>query len=198
MAIERCKPCANPHDNGNMPKYLPAGLTQYVFNIFPRRPCSTTSLKTTFQPPSNGWGWSRSPVISRYEGQVSSRCYTRRIGRNSPNLPGSEKLTSTSPAPTSCDIGSEPRTSTAKLTVYTTECESGRHSASSPAPTEKKFLAPGYACIPRADWLRRDHDTVRPKGAHFLVQGMVAWKNQREHYRGQGIPGLLSGRPETD
>ena len=32
VAIERCKPCANPHDSGDMPKYLPAGLTQYVLN----------------------------------------------------------------------------------------------------------------------------------------------------------------------
>ena len=26
---------------------------------------------------------------------------------------------------------------------------------------------------------------------------MVAWKNQREHYREQGIPGQLSGRYTT-
>ena len=30
-----------------------------------------------------------------------------------------------------------------------------------------RFLAPGYACVPRADWLRRYHDTVLLKGAHF-------------------------------
>ena len=30
VAIEPCKPCANPHDSGDMPKYLPAGLAQYV------------------------------------------------------------------------------------------------------------------------------------------------------------------------
>ena len=30
VAIERCKPCANPHDSRDMPKYLPAGLTQYL------------------------------------------------------------------------------------------------------------------------------------------------------------------------
>ena len=34
VAIERCKPCANPHDSGDMPKYLLAGLTQYVLNKF--------------------------------------------------------------------------------------------------------------------------------------------------------------------
>ena len=31
-AIERCKPCDNPHDSSDMPKYLPVGLTQYVPN----------------------------------------------------------------------------------------------------------------------------------------------------------------------
>ena len=136
VAIERCKPCANPHDSGDMPKYLPAGLTQYVLNNFPRSPRRTTSLKTTFRPPSNGWRWSRSPIISRYGGEVtSSWCYTRRIGRDSPNLPGRGKWTSTSPAPTSCVIGPEPRTSNAKPTASTAECGSGRHSASSPATT---------------------------------------------------------------
>ena len=37
MAIERCKPCANPHDSGDKPKYLPAGMTQYVLNIFSKK-----------------------------------------------------------------------------------------------------------------------------------------------------------------
>ena len=32
VATECCKPCANPHDSGDMLKYLPAGLTQYVLN----------------------------------------------------------------------------------------------------------------------------------------------------------------------
>ena len=37
MAIERCKPCANSYDIGNMRKYLPAGLTQYVPNKFSKK-----------------------------------------------------------------------------------------------------------------------------------------------------------------
>ena len=35
----------------------------------------------------------------------------------------------------------------------------------------ERFLAPGYACVPRADWLRRYHDTVLPKGARFWYKG---------------------------
>ena len=34
VSVQRCKPCANPHDHGDMPKKLPAGLTQYVLNNF--------------------------------------------------------------------------------------------------------------------------------------------------------------------
>ena len=87
---------------------------------------------------SNGWRWSRSLVISRYGGEVaSSRCYTIRIGRDSPNPPGSGKWTFTSPARTSRDIGPEPWTSTAKPTTSTAECGSGRLSVSSPATTGK-------------------------------------------------------------
>ena len=39
VAIERCKPCANPHDSSDVPKYLPAGLTQYVLsNCYKKSP----------------------------------------------------------------------------------------------------------------------------------------------------------------
>ena len=31
----------------------------------------------------------------------------------------------------------------------------------------ERFLAPGYACVTRADWLRRLNDTVLPMGAQF-------------------------------
>ena len=31
----------------------------------------------------------------------------------------------------------------------------------------ERFLAPGYACVTRTDWLRRYHYTVLPKGAHY-------------------------------
>ena len=37
VVIERCKPCGNRHDSGDMPKYLPAGLTQYVLNKFSKK-----------------------------------------------------------------------------------------------------------------------------------------------------------------
>ena len=35
--VQRCKPCANPPDRGDMSKYLPAELTQYVLNNFSKK-----------------------------------------------------------------------------------------------------------------------------------------------------------------
>ena len=34
VSVERCKPCRNPDDTSDMPKYLPSDLTQYVLNSF--------------------------------------------------------------------------------------------------------------------------------------------------------------------
>ena len=35
----------------------------------------------------------------------------------------------------------------------------------------ERFLTPGYACVPRAEWLRRYRDAVLPKRAHSWYKG---------------------------
>ena len=56
VSVQRCKTCANANDQGDMPKYLPAGLTQYVFNNFSKKstPHQVTQddVSTPFQPVS--------------------------------------------------------------------------------------------------------------------------------------------------
>lgn len=32
VSVVRCKPCVDPQDTGDLPKYLPAGLAPYVLN----------------------------------------------------------------------------------------------------------------------------------------------------------------------
>ena len=63
----------------------------------------------------------------------------------------------------------------------------------------ERFLAPGYACVPRAEWLRR---FGAPEGSPRLVRGrrwvVVAWKNQCEYDGGWSIPGPTFGRPGAD
>ena len=34
VTVARCKPCANPYDTDDIPRHLPAGLTQYVLHAF--------------------------------------------------------------------------------------------------------------------------------------------------------------------
>ena len=52
VAIERCKPCANPHYSGDMHKYLPAGLTEYVLNNFSKK---SPPYHVTQDIVSTGW-----------------------------------------------------------------------------------------------------------------------------------------------
>ena len=115
-----------------MPKYLPARLTQYVLNNFyTRNALRTASLKTKLRLSSNDLKWRRSPVPSRYAGEVaSSRCHTRRIAWDSLNHAGSGKWTSNALAPTFCDIGPAPRTNIGKLTAFTVGCALAQHSVS--------------------------------------------------------------------
>ena len=44
----------------------------------------------------------------------------------------------------------------------------------------ERILAPSYACVTRADWLRRYHGTVLPKGAHFWYKGddELSWRGK--------------------
>ena len=65
VAIERCKPCANPHDSGQMPKYLPAGLTQYVLNKFSQEipPIPRHSRRRFHPPPTARGGADHRPSI---------------------------------------------------------------------------------------------------------------------------------------
>ena len=59
-----------------------------------------------------------------------------------------------------------------------------RHGVSSLGTTESFFLAPGYAFVPRTEWLRRNRDTLLPKGVHIWYKsddGLWWLENQCEY-----------------
>ena len=73
VSVQRCKPCTKPHDHGDMPKYLPAGLTQYVLNNFSNNPPPRATLpKTTFRLLFNDSKCRRSPDTKRFAVEVGS------------------------------------------------------------------------------------------------------------------------------
>ena len=91
VAIERCKPCANPHDSGDMPKYLPAGLTQYMLIKFSKK---SPPYHVTQDDVSTPLQRLEVEQITGYQsvrgrGGVIAVPYKTRIGQDSPNLPGS-------------------------------------------------------------------------------------------------------------
>ena len=55
VAIERCKPCASPHASGDMPKYLPAGLTQYPINTLTEAHNLRSSVDSDHLPLQTGF-----------------------------------------------------------------------------------------------------------------------------------------------
>ena len=108
---QSCKPCANPHDRGDMQKYLPAGLTQYVLNNFFKKfppyhvtqddvspPLQTTrSGKDYWAPIGSRSGWRRRGDVRKPSGQDYL------------DYPGNGKWTSSFLATKCCATGPAPQ-----------------------------------------------------------------------------------------
>ena len=72
VSVQRYKPCANPHDHGDMPKYLPAELTHYVLNnfseLYPLYHVTQDDVRLLFKDSK----WGRSPDTNRFAVEVGS------------------------------------------------------------------------------------------------------------------------------
>ena len=167
MAIEHYKPCANPHDSSDMPKYLPAGLTQYVLHIFPKK-----------SPPYHVTQDDVSAALQRLEvekitghqsvrgrGGVIAVLYTTHwVGLSEPSW-GREMDLHLSRSHIlrywagTLDQHRQTNRLYRRMRIGAAQRELFRNNG-------ERFLAPGYACVPRTEWYRRYRDTVLPKGAH--------------------------------
>ena len=140
MAIERCKPCVNPHDSSDTPKHLTAGLTQYVLNNFAKKspPYHVTQdyVSAPLQQPDverltghqsvRGRGGVTAVLLKAHWAGLSEPSWEREMDlqRYRTHI---------------CVIGPAFRTSTAKPTVFTAGCGLVRHSVSSPGTTGSVF-----------------------------------------------------------
>ena len=172
VAIERCKPCANPHDSVDMTEYLPAGLTQYVLNTFsktsPPYHVSQDDVSTPLQrlesEQINGHQsvWGRGGVIAvQYKTHwagLSEPSWERKM-----DLHFSRSQILRYWARTA-DQHRQTNREYHRMRIGAAQRELSRNN-------RERFLAPGYACGPRGDWLRRYHDTVLLKGTHVLYTG---------------------------
>ena len=168
VAIERCKPCANPHDSGDTLKYLPAGLTQYVLNYlskkFPPYYVTQDGVSTPFQRLEVEQITGHQSVRGR-GGVIAVLYKTHWAGLSEPfweremdlHLSRSHILRYWAGTP-----GQDGQTNRLyrRMRIGVAQRELSRNNG-------ERFLASGYPCVTRADWLRRYHDTVLPKGAQF-------------------------------
>ena len=172
MAIERCKPCANPHDSGDMPKYLLAGLTQYVLNNFSKKsppyhvtqddgltPLQRLEVKQiTGHQSARGQGGVIAVLYKTHWAGLSEPSWEREMDLH---LSRSHILRYWTGTP---DQHRQTNRLYRRMRIGAEQRELSRNNG-------EHFLAPGYACVPRADWLRRHHDTILPKGSHFWYKG---------------------------
>ena len=68
VSVERCKPWTNPHDRGDMPKYLRNGLTKYVLNNLTNPPPSLSrdSRRRVGAPPVAKGGNDDRPPLEQW------------------------------------------------------------------------------------------------------------------------------------
>ena len=172
VAIERCKPCANPDDSGDIPKYLPAGLTQYVLNKSSKKspPYHVTQddVSTPLQRLEVEQITGRQSLRGR-GGVIAVLCKTHWAELSEPSWEREMDLHRSRSHILRCWAGNpDQHRQTNRLCrrkrIGAAQRELSRNNG-------ERFLAPRYACVPRPDWLRRYHDAVLPKGAHVWYKG---------------------------
>ena len=149
-----------------MPKYLPAGLTQYVLNNFSKK---SPPYRITQDDVSAPLQRLEVEKISGHQsvrgrGGIMAVLYnTHWVGLSNPSwepemdlhLSRSHILRYWAGTP---DQHRQTNRPYRRMRIGAAQRELSRNG--------ERLLAPGYACVPRAEWLRLYRDTVLPRGAH--------------------------------
>ena len=193
-------PCDNPHDSCDMPKYLPAELTQYVFNNFSKKSLIYHVTQDDVLAQRLNVEKITGHQSVRERGGVIAVLYkTHCVRLSEPSWEWEMDLQLSRTHVLSYWAGTP--TSTAKRPTFTTGCALARHSLSSPGTTVNFWVA-GLRLRPSRGMASPLPRHRAPQGSPLLIQGrrwvVVASKNQREYNCGWRIPGPILGRPEAD
>ena len=174
VSVEHCKPCTNPHDRGDMPKYLPDGLMQYVLNN-----CTKNS------PPYHMTQDDVSAPLQRLEvenitshqsvrgrGEVIAVMYeTHSTGLSRPSWEREMDLQLSRQQILLYWEGTPNQHRQTNRLYCQMVIEAAQREIS--RANGERFLAPGYGCVSRADWLRHYNTTVFPNGPVFGPKTMT-------------------------
>ena len=177
VSVERCKPCTNPQDRGDMPKYLSDGLTQYMLNNLRKTKTYHVTQDNVSAPlqrlemeriPGHQSVRDRDGVfavmyethwtgLSRllWEREMDLQLSRQQILLYWAGTPNQHRQTNR--------LHPQMRIGAAQRELFRANGEC--------------FLEPGYGCVPRADWLRHYSTTAppcSPMGPIFGTKPMLA------------------------
>ena len=170
VSVQRCKPCTNPHDHGDMPKYLPAGLTQYVSNSSKKSSPYHVTQDDVSTPLQRLEVKITGHQSVRFRGGVTAVMYeTHWAGLSGPSwepemdfrLVRREMLRYWAGT-----LNHHRQTNHLhrRMRIGAAQRDFSRSNG-------ERFLAPDYGCVPRAEWISHYRTTVLPNGAHFWYKG---------------------------
>ena len=172
VIIERCKPCANPRDSGDMPKYLPAGLTQYVLNKFSKKSPPYHVTQDDVSTPLQRLEVEQITGHQSVRGRGGAIAVLQKdaLGGTLRTFLGAGNGPPPLPLPHLTLLGRNPGPAPPNQPPLPPNADRG--GTAQVLPQQRgTFPSAIYACVPRADWLRRYHDTVLPKEAQFWYKG---------------------------
>ena len=172
MLTARLTGCVLVAFGSDMPTHLPAGLTQYVLNNFSKK---SPPYHVTQDDVSTPLQRLKVEKISGHQsvrgrgGVIAVLYKTHWVGLPEPSweremdlhLSRSHILRYWAGTP---DRHRQTNRLYRRMRIGAAQRELSRNNG-------ERFLAPGYACVTRAEWLRRYRDTVLPKGANFWYKG---------------------------
>ena len=176
VSVERRKPCTNPHDRSDMRKYLPDGLTQCVLNNFTKKIPPYHVTQDAVSAPLQQLEVERITGHQSVRGRGGVIAVMYRTHRTGPSRPSWQREMDLQPL-TPADL--------ALLGWHSESTPSNQPPVSSDAigaaqrelsrANGERFLAPGYGCVPRVDWLRHCSTTAlqhqgAPQRGPFWVQ----------------------------
>ena len=172
VSVQRFNRCANPQDHDDIPKYLPAGLTQYVLNNFSEKspPYHVTQVDVSTPLRRLEVEKITGHQSVRDRGEVIAVLYETHwsgLSRPSWEREMDDQLLRHEILRYLVGTPSQHRQTNRRyrwMRIGVAQRELFRSN-------DERFLAPGYGCILRAEWLSRYSDTVLPNGAHFWYKG---------------------------
>ena len=168
VSVARFKPCTNPHNTTNLPRYLPAGLSQHVLNNYTTKSPPVHATADDVSVPAEYLEIDKMPATSPYKAGAESSPFSS-LCRHLGNV----NWTSSTPQHILEYWAGAPQQLRQANRVYCYMCVGAAQRELS-LDKDPRVLPPGYSYVNGQTWTRRFSDTIPPVVAHVLVLGSIS------------------------